>query len=70
MKPRWGKIETEFNLDSEFYDYDERPDIVSKYSIGQTLPVAILVNGEVELHRFIGEVSKKEIIEKIEELQK
>ena len=71
MKPRWQELESENPwLQTEFYDYDESPNIVDKYHIDENLPVAIFLdkNG-AEIKRLSGEVSKDEIREALEELR-
>ena len=71
MKPRWAEIEKENpELVTEFYDYDEHPEIVEKYQIDENLPVAIFLddNGN-EMKRLSGEVSKDELLQTIASLQ-
>ena len=60
-------IMEEYKIDLTEYDYDLDQDIVSKYNVGNILPVLIKVdeNGE-EISRINGEHSKKEIISFIE----
>lgn len=63
MKPRWRDIEADNPwLKTEFYDFDESPEIVSKYNIDQNLPVALFLDSDGnEITRLSGEVSKDEI---------
>ena len=71
MKPRWEKIEADTPwLVTEFYDYDESPEIVEKYHIDERLPVAIFLdkNG-AELKRLNGEVAEDEIRQTLEALR-
>lgn len=57
----------EYNLDITRYDYDLDQEIVSKYNVGNILPVLIKVDGNGnEISRIIGEKSKKELIKFIE----
>lgn len=67
MRPRWEEIQAENPwLQTEFYDYDESPEVMKKYSIDENLPVAILLDkDDKELQRFIGEVSKNELLEAV-----
>lgn len=67
MRPRWEEIQAENPwLQTEFYDYDESPEVMKKYSIDENLPVAILLDKDgKELQRFIGEVSKNELLEAV-----
>jgi thiol-disulfide isomerase/thioredoxin len=68
MRPRWQDIEKEINLDSVYLDYDDDKEEVLKYNVGKILPVFIFLdNNGIELTRLIGEVSKKKILETIEE---
>lgn len=68
-KSIWDSIEKEYprheyiNLD---YDLDE--DMVSKYNVGDILPVVIIEKDNYEIKRIIGEKNKKEILEIIGEL--
>ena len=60
-------IMEEKNIDLIKYDYDLDNEIVSKYNIGNILPVLILLDeNDNEIKRIIGEHTKKEIIEFIE----
>ncbi|MBR3363047.1 MAG: thioredoxin family protein [Bacilli bacterium] len=68
MKKIWKEIEKEYpNLDITTYDYDMDSEKIEKYNIGEILPV-IIFKKENKEKRLIGEKSKKEIIEIIEEL--
>lgn len=70
MRPLWSNIEKENpTLKTEYYDYDINSEEVAKWNIGKTLPVAVLLNDQdEEIARFIGEKTKKEILETIENL--
>ena len=70
MRPRWKKVEEENPwLISEYYDYDESPEIVEKYDLEEgRLPTFVFLDKEgVEIDRRIGEMSKKEISKLITE---
>ena len=68
MRPMWQEIEKEINLDTMYLDYDDDHEEVLKYNICKILPVFIFLdNNGIELTRLIGEVSKKKILETIEE---
>lgn len=71
MKPRWAEIEKENPwLETEFYDYDESPEIVEKYNIGENLPSAIFLDDDgKELKRYNGEVAKDELLQALKALQ-
>ena len=68
-KSIWQEIEKEYpsheyiNLD---YDLDEEK--ISKYKIGDILPVVIIENNNQEIKRIIGEKNKKEILKELEDL--
>ena len=63
MKNIWREIEKEYNFEVINYDYDFDEEEVSKYNVGNILPVSIILNDEnVELERIIGEKKKEEII--------
>ena len=68
MKPRWAELEKENPwLKTEFYDYDEHPEIVEKYQVNENLPVAIVLDdNDKELKRFSGEVEKDELLKALE----
>ena len=68
MKPRWQKVEEENPwLISEYYDYDNSPEVVEKYGLEQgRLPTFIFLDKEEEeLHRESGEMSEKNILKLI-----
>lgn len=71
MKPRWQEIEAENPwLETEFYDYDQSPEVVEKYGVDDNLPVAIFVDkAGNELKRYSGEVAKDELLQTIEQLR-
>lgn len=67
MRPRWAEIEKEIEwLKTEYFDYDQDKENVSKWKITNILPVFIFIddNGN-ELTRLSGEPSKKTLIELI-----
>jgi thiol-disulfide isomerase/thioredoxin len=68
MKPRWKEIEDENPwLETEFYDFDENPEIIESYGIDENLPVAIFLDEEGnELKRLNGEVDKDELLKTLE----
>lgn len=64
MRPRWKKVEEKNPwLVTEYYDYDESPEIIEKYGLEEAkLPTFILLDkNDVEIERKAGEMSKKEI---------
>ena len=67
MRPRWAEIEKEIEwLKTEYFDYDQDKENVSKWKITNILPVFIFIddNGN-ELTRLSREPSKKTLIELI-----
>ena len=62
MEEVWQKLQRQKN-DVEYVSLDYDIDEVDGYNVGDTLPVIILVKGEKELKRFVGEVSVEELIE-------
>ena len=63
MKNIWREIEKEYDFEVINYDYDLDEEEVSKYNVGNILPVSIILNDEnIELERIIGEKKKEEII--------
>lgn len=71
MRPLWNKIKAEYpEIELEEYDYDMNQEEVKKWNIGNKLPVAIILDDQGnELTRIIGEKSKQEIMQIIEELR-
>lgn len=72
MRPIWKKIEAEnMALDTEYYDFDERKDIVSKYNIDKgVLPVAIFLDSNNnEILRLSGEVTRERILQAIKDFR-
>lgn len=70
MKPRWEEIEKEHEwLKTEYYDADEREDLIEKYEI-ETIPSFIFLNKEgKEIERLKGEVRKEKLVETIKKLK-
>lgn len=69
MKKIWRQIKEEYKeLDITNYDYDMDKEEVEKYNPGTILPVIIFRKNDKEI-RLVGEKTKEEIIEVIEELK-
>ena len=70
MNPIIEEIINEYKFSIENIDYDLDEEKRLFYNVGKILPVMIFINeNNEELFRIIGEKSKKEIINKIEEIQ-
>lgn len=71
MRPRWRQIESENPwLETEYYDFDEHPEIMKKLNITDNLPVAIFLDKQGdEIKRYNGEVEKNVLLETIEALR-
>lgn len=70
MKPRWDEIEKENPwLKTEMYDFDEDKEMVEKYHIddGKLPTFVFLDENSKEFERITGEISKKKLIEFINE---
>lgn len=68
MKPRFAEIEKEFPwLETEYFDVDERRDLVEKYKLEDFPAFLFLDKNGNEFKRLYGEISKKELIKIIEE---
>jgi thiol-disulfide isomerase/thioredoxin len=70
MRPRWQQIEEENPfLDTEYYDFDQHPEIAQKYNVESgVLPCFIFLDNDGnEITRLAGEVSKDEILKVITE---
>ncbi|PIT93658.1 hypothetical protein COU00_03230, partial [Candidatus Falkowbacteria bacterium CG10_big_fil_rev_8_21_14_0_10_43_11] len=47
MKPVWEEIETEIpELRTEYFDYDENPEIINQWNLGDEIPVFIFLDKE------------------------
>jgi thiol-disulfide isomerase/thioredoxin len=70
MKSRWSKITKNHPLLRIVdYEYDDQPELVNQYQIGNILPVVIFVTDDgTEVHRLIGEKSVRELEKTLEEL--
>ncbi len=69
MKPRWAEIEEENPwLETEFHDYDNDKDYVSKYNIDDKLPAFVFLDKSgKEFMRLSGEIEKDKLVEIITE---
>ncbi|MFH1292482.1 MAG: thioredoxin family protein [bacterium] len=66
MKPRWLEIEQENPwLNTEFYDYDDHPELIEKYNITDMPSFIFLDKQKNEITRLHGEVAKEKILEAI-----
>jgi thiol-disulfide isomerase/thioredoxin len=64
----WNNVKKDYpDLDIEELDLDFDSDEVKQYNVGDTLPVVIFMDDEKEVFRLIGEKSKEEIYQKVEE---
>lgn len=72
MRPIWKRIEVEnLWLNTEYYDFDERKDIIDLYNIKQgVLPVFIFLDKDNnELLRLTGEVSRERLLQAIHDFK-
>lgn len=64
MRPRYQALVTAFDYRLEEVDFDDNSHLVKAYNIGKTLPVAIIIDDQLqEIKRIIGEVSPKKLQE-------
>ncbi len=65
MKPRWDEIEKENTwVNTEYYDFDENKDAVSKYNINDKLPTFVFLDkSNNEFLRLNGEIGKDKLVE-------
>lgn len=69
MNKIWKKITKEYNIETLELDYDMDEEKVEKYNVGDILPVFIFYNdNDRETDRVIGEVSEKELLDKLREV--
>ena len=55
------KLKDNYNVEIDSLDYDFDEEEVSKYNVGETLPVLIFFKDDKEVYRLIGEKSYNEI---------
>ena len=69
MNKIWKNITKKYEIETLNLDYDMDEDEVSKYNVGDILPVFIFYDDkDIELDRVIGEVSEKEMLNKLREV--
>jgi thiol-disulfide isomerase/thioredoxin len=62
MRPRYQDLaRNQANWSLEELDFDENPVMIKQLNVGNTLPVAIVYEGQTELKRIVGEISEKEL---------
>ena len=61
MRPRYYQYFKNLNIEINELDFDDDEKEIEKYKIGSTLPVCIVLNGEEEVIKIIGEKSEKEL---------
>lgn len=61
------KLKDEIDIEIDKLDYDLDEDEVSKYDVGEKLPVVILKDNDLEIDRLIGEKSYDELLNFIRE---
>lgn len=70
MKPRWLEIEKEIpNLNIEYIDLDENPEIKKEKNIDHVPTFIFLDNQDNEVLRLKGLVEKDDLLEKINQLK-
>ena len=70
MKPIWKKIESEHPwLKTEYYEYDESPEIIKKYGLeAGLLPTFIFLDSnDIEIERVSGEIEEKDLLKIIDQ---
>lgn len=64
MKPRWAEIEKELPwLKTQYFDADENPELVQKYTITDYPCFIFLDKNDLEIHREYGEIEKNKLIQ-------
>lgn len=56
-----SKISNKYNVEIKNIDYDFDEDEVSKYNVGDILPVLIFIKNDKEVDRLVGEKSYQDI---------
>ena len=66
MRRRMQEIEKKFpNFEHIEYDFDLDEEMIAKYNVGEVLPVFILLDGDKEVTRLVGEKTVAEIENKL-----
>ena len=68
MNKRWKNILKSYDIETINLDYDMDEEEVNKYNVGDILPVFIFFDQDKEITRVIGEVSEKEMLDKLREV--
>ena len=69
MNKRWKNILKSYDIETINLDYDMDEEEVSKYNVGDVLPVFIFYKDGKELVRTVGEKTEEELIGIIEEMK-
>ena len=64
----WNELKKNYDFENIELDYDLDEEEIKKYSPGKVLPVFLFFNNDQELSRLVGEVSYKELENKLLEL--
>lgn len=68
MNKIWKNITNKYEIETLNLDYDMDEEEVNKYNVGDILPVFIFFDQDKEITRVIGEVSEKEMLDKLREV--
>ena len=68
MNKIWKNITNKYEIETLNLDYDMDEEEVNKYTVGDILPVFIFFDQDKEITRVIGEVSEKEMLDKLREV--
>lgn len=68
MRPMWEEIEADLpELQTEYYDADENPELMEKYKI-ETLPTFIFLDkDDAEIERLVGAQNKEDLMKLVKE---
>ena len=65
MNKVWNKLKKSYEFEYEEFDLDMDSDAVQRFSPGVKLPVFIILDGNSEVDRFVGEYSYDELFNKL-----
>ena len=68
MNKIWKNITNKYEIETLNLDYDMDEEEVNRYNEGDILPVFIFFDQDKEITRVIGEVSEKEMLDKLREV--
>jgi len=64
FKPIMQEVAGEGSIIVEFIDVDQQQDLAAKYNV-RSIPATVIEENGIEVDRFIGAISKQQVIERL-----